>query len=337
MGYRVRLLRSGREFEAEASDTLLEAALRGGLNLRYHCANGSCGECGARVVTGRVEETRFHDFVLSESQKLRGEVLLCSVAAGSDVVIDAAEVDDVGAVPRQTIATRVTKLERLSADSAILHLRTPRTQTLQFLAGQHVALEVADVGTADLFIASCPCNGMNLQFHLLRDEDEPLIDHLLAHTRVGDTITVDGPFGDFVLDPDVTRPLVLVAEGDGFAPVKSLIEQAINLELTQPVSLYRMVADVGQPPYLDNLCRSWVQALDHFEYQRVSARPQAVAETIASRHCGDGCEIYLSGGFETRRSLAAELATRVDERAALHVADSRDGRRRVRSASVAGG
>ncbi len=332
MGYRVRLLRSGREFTVEGSDTLLESALRAGFNLRYHCANGTCGECLARLVEGQVEQRQAHDFRLGEAARARGEMLMCSVGAASDLVIDADEFDDIHTVPRQNIVTRISRLEHLGPDQMILHLRTPRSQTLQFLAGQHISLCVSGVGASDLYIASCPCNGMNLQFHLVRGDDA-LVTHLLDAAKVGDSVAIDGPFGEFVLDPDVTRPLVMVAEGEGFAPIKSLIEQAINLELPQRVSLYRMAEAEAGPPYLDNLCRSWVDALDCFDYQVVAAEPTALAETLARRHGEEGGELYLSAGAATRRLLAAELERLAPERLTLRVANAREGRR----ASAEGG
>lgn len=269
MSYHIRLLPGGKEFEAAATESVLEGALHSGLNLPYNCSSGTCGMCKARLVEGRLGETRFHDYSFSDSERQQGYFLTCSATPGSDLTIEIDEVGGAHAIAYQRIATHVAKIERIGDDYLILLLRTPRTQTLQFLAGQHVQLSIADHVPCDMALASCPCNGMYLQFHLARQPDVPFVRHVFERLAVNDVVKVEGPYGRFVLDERSRRPLVLIAEDTGFAPIKSLMEHVIALESEQSVRLLWFAAD-DDGLYMTNLCRSWEDALDNFCFAPVS-------------------------------------------------------------------
>lgn len=266
MAYRIRLVQSGHEFEAEPTETILEAALRHGINLPYRCSNGTCGQCVARVVAGNLSDSRFHDYVIGEAEKGQGYTLMCSSRALSDAAIEIVEALAAEDVPYQSIEARVAHLERLDEQYLILHLRTPRTRTLRFLAGQAVRLGIRGFPRRKFAVASCPCNGLVLQFHIRERPGDPLISHITKELRISDPVTVEGPFGDFTLDEQSDRPIALLALDTGFAPIKSLIEHAIALELSQPVMLFWLV-EPGGKHYMENYCRSWADAIDNFSFQ----------------------------------------------------------------------
>lgn len=297
MGYRVKLLPSGHEFLAEPQETLLEAALRSGVNINYNCSTGSCGGCKVRVLAGSCEDRTFHDFRLTESERNRGVVLLCTNHAASDLLIEAQEAHDATDIPHQQLTAKVAKIERLNDSILSLLLRTPRSQTLRFLAGQHAELQLAGQ-TIDLPIASCPCNGMMVQFHLRVGRDEPLASHLLTQGRVGDSVAVAGPFGEFVLDDYSTRPMVMIAEDTGFGAIKALIEHAVNLEKPQPLRLYRLATD-ADGLYMGNYCEAWRDALDDFSYTsmllaRHDELPDALARIIRAIAEPQQCDLYMA-------------------------------------------
>ena len=129
MTHHITLKPSGHAFTVESSETLLEAALRSGLNVKYNCGSGTCGECRARVVEGQVARTDFYDFPLRESEKLTGVGLLCRMYAASDMVIEAVEAHGSNEIPHQKLETRISRLERIGTSHMVLHLRTPRTRT----------------------------------------------------------------------------------------------------------------------------------------------------------------------------------------------------------------
>mgnify|MGYP001576619964 CR=1 FL=1 len=130
----IHLKPSGKEFQVESGETVLEAALRAGVSPAYSCNNGSCGECKARLLTGRVHHG-FHDYVFAEAEKARGYILLCRAEPESDLEIEAHEARGVEDIPLQQVPAKVTRLERVHDDILVLHLRTPRSRTLRFLAG----------------------------------------------------------------------------------------------------------------------------------------------------------------------------------------------------------
>lgn len=297
MGYQIRLHPSGREFSAEPQETLLEAGLRSGINFHYSCSNGSCGECRARIIEGSGEDREFHDYALSESERNNGVVLLCTTHATSDLLLEARIVGSTADIPYQQISAKIAKVERLSGSVVMLLLRTPRTQTLRFLAGQHVALHAAGY-SIDFPIASCPCNGMMLQFHLHLERDGPLATWLLQQARVNDSMQIEGPFGNFVLREESAHAVVMVCEGTGFAPLKALVEHYINLEKPQPLHLYR-IAHQEDELYLSNLCDSWHDALDNFTHTPIVVQPEETQITAMKRIVEEianpsGTDLYLA-------------------------------------------
>jgi len=273
MQHSIKILPGGRTIPCDGNSTLLEAGLRAGLALGYGCSNGNCGECVARVVSGEVHKVRHHDFAISEEKRSSGHVLMCCNTAATDVVLEALEAHGSSEIPRQEISARVRNIEIVNGDVALLHLKTPRTQRLRFLAGQQVQLEVPGVGPAVYPVGSCPCDDMNLHFQLPRAPGTAFSEHVFTRLGKGDRVDIKGPDGDFVLDETSQRPLVFIAWHTGFAPVRSLIEHAMALEFAGSMRLVWVALD-RRDRYQENLCRSWQDAFDNFFYLPVDANPR---------------------------------------------------------------
>jgi len=256
---------SGHEYFVDGNDNLLEAALRAGLALDYGCSAGSCGKCKARVLSGEVQRTRHSDYALSAAEKNAGVILMCCNTAVLDLEIEAREAHGAADMPLQSIEAKVKAIDALAQDMRLLHLQTPRSNRLRFLAGQSVRLELPDGTGASYPIASCPCDERNLHFHVRRLGAGSFADRVFAGLDRSDAVRVIGPQGTFVLDEESPRPLVFIAGETGFAPIKSLIEHAMALEVAETLHLF-WVASKGEGHYLDNLCRSWGDALDDFSY-----------------------------------------------------------------------
>jgi CDP-4-dehydro-6-deoxyglucose reductase len=259
------MLPRGRVFEAMPQESLLAAALRAGISPEYGCGNGTCGKCKARVVSGTVATVQAQDFPLRAADRQNGHVLLCCACACSDLEIEAATADSIADIPRQEIPTRVAKLDRLAEDVVALHLRTPRSRTLRFLAGQHVRLEIDGVAPRHKSIASCPCDGMHLEFHIRRAPGDPFAEHMFTQLRSAHDVRVIGPWGEFTWREGSDRPVILLAYETGFAAIRSLIEQALNVESAQPMHLYWLVRSPAGH-YLDGYCRSLADTLEQFRY-----------------------------------------------------------------------
>jgi len=295
MAAQVKVQPSNRDFFVEGNDTLLEAGLRAGLSLSYGCSNGNCGECKARVVSGEVKKVRHYDFVLGEAEKSQGYTLLCAHTAVTDLVIEADEASGAADIPLQQIAARVKAVRLLNDNMALLHLQTPRVNRLRFLAGQHATLHIGDA-SATHRIASCPCDDRNLEFHIPRSND-PFAQAVFSGLKSGDVVALEGPGGNFVLHEEGDRPLLFVAFGTGFAPIKSLIEHAMALNNAEALYLF-WVAQPHEGHYLHNQCRAWADALDNFHYARLAygadmaatLAPLAVARDTLAR-----CDMYIAG------------------------------------------
>jgi CDP-4-dehydro-6-deoxyglucose reductase len=293
----VRLVPGQREFFVEGSDTILDAALRAGISLRYGCSNGNCGLCKARVVSGKTLPMRHSDYVFSDAEKNQGYVLLCSHTAVTDLEIEAPQIGGAQDIPGQQIATRVKKIESLGEDMALLHLQTPRTRRLQFLAGQAVTLETANGAEADYPVSSCPCDDRNLQFHVRRLPGNRFADYVFKKLKNGDIVALAGPKGEFTLNEESPRSLIFLAHGTGFAPIKSLIEHAMARDVAETLHLYWASEAGGH--YLNNLCRSWTDALDNFHYTPLVADAaqltQALKQITMDHPDLSGFDIYAAG------------------------------------------
>ena len=299
----VTLRPSGHEFFVEGRDSLLQAGLKAGLKLNYGCGNGTCGLCKARVVAGDVVKTMPFDYPLSEAERMQGYTLLCAhSAASSAIVLETLEALGPNEIPEQEIVVRVRSIAPLAPDTLLLHLQTPRTGRLRFLAGQCVTL-FGGAGTRDAQavypIASCPCDDRNLHFHVARDAGDAFAAMLFdGALKAGDSLTVWGPVGEFVL-ADSGRPLAFVAGDTGFAPIKSLIEHAMAVDTVESLSL-DWLATRPDGHYLANQCRAWAAAFDHFRYAaHVDADPasgarRAIEATAAALPLA-ATDVYVAG------------------------------------------
>lgn len=295
MTSRVTLRPSGHSFLVEGRDSILQAGLKAGLALPYGCSNGSCGSCLARLVTGSIEKCGHHDFIVPEAQKAEGYFLMCAHEAVSTTLeIETWEATGSVEIPEQRIALRIKSVEFPVPEIAVVRARTPRSQRLRFLAGQSVVLTVPGGGARSVPLASCPCDDMNLEFHLPRRPDCPLTEPFFS---AGPPATVDlvGPTGDFVLGEPTGRVLFFVAEGPGFAPVRSLIEHAQSIDDERPMVLCWFASDAGH--YMANLCRSWAEAFDGFQYVAVDSDDRhRVLEGMAQSVSGPpAADVYAAG------------------------------------------
>ncbi len=295
---------SGHEFSVEGHANLLQSGLHAGLKLNYGCGNGSCGMCKVRVISGEVVKTQHSDYILSEAEKAQGYTLMCChTAASSELTLEMLEAIGPQDIPEQHIVTQVRAVTELAPDTRLLHLKTPSSHRLRFLAGQSVRLGWTMPGQDDVQtaypLASCPCDDRNLHFFIGRDASDALARHLFAgDIKPGAAVTVLGPTGEFVL-ADGHRPLVFAACDGGFAPIKSLIEHALSLDAAPSLSLF-WLATTSDGHFYNNQCRAWSEALDQFEYELVTHTDARVgAQQIAQAMRADlfdiDCDFYLAG------------------------------------------
>jgi CDP-4-dehydro-6-deoxyglucose reductase len=279
---------SGHEFFVEGSETVLKAALRAGLAPSYGCGNGNCGLCKARVVKGEVRQIQHTDYPLSAVERAQDYVLLCAHTAVSDLVLEMIEAGSPADIPEQHIVAKVRSVSSLDARTLLLHVQTPRTNRLRFLAGQNVSLGVVSGNasfSSEYPVASCPCDDRNLLFHISRDHatrgDEFAARLFAGAVKANDAVDVRGPWGNFVLRQDSARSLAFLCCDTGFAPIRSLVEHALALDTVAAMALYWAATPSGGQ-YLANQCRAWADALDDFRYRAFAAEDEAAAGTASA-------------------------------------------------------
>jgi CDP-4-dehydro-6-deoxyglucose reductase, E3 len=310
----VKIIPSGHEFFCEGSESILDASVRAGLKLSYGCSSGNCGACKARLVNGEVWKTTDHDYVLSEREKQMGYILTCSNTAVTDIVLEAAEAHGVADLPTQEIRAAVRKVEPLGTDLLLLHVQTPRTQTLRFMAGQRARLTLEDGATGEVPIASCPCNGRNLQFYLRRRHGDPLTEGAFSHLAAHQLVTISGPLGGFVLHEESPEPAIFIALDDGIAPIKSLLEHAVSIDTIEAYHLY-WVSARAEGHHLANWCRAMTDSLDNFRFTQIGepdpelAVGQALATLRADYPTLDGMRFYLAGPTPGVEAIRDGLST----------------------------
>ena len=263
--FKVTLQPSGHEFEVEPGEAILAAALRQGFVLPYGCRNGACGSCKGRILEGRVDYGTYQEKALPEKEKAEGKALFCQARPLTDLVLEARTIGAVKDIPIKTLPCRVQKIERLADDVIVLYLKLPANERLQFLAGQYLEFLLRDGTRRSFSMANPPHDDELIQLHVRHVPGGSFTDHVFGKMKERDILRFEGPHGTFFLREDSDKPIVFVASGTGFAPIKSVIEHALAEEVKRPMTLYwggRRPKDL----YLNDLPLKWAAEHPGFRY-----------------------------------------------------------------------
>ena len=269
MSYQVTLKTSGKQFTVTQDETVLEAALRQGIKLPYGCKNGACGSCKGKVLEGQIRHGQHSDSALSKTDETAGGILFCCSHPQTDLLIEAREVQGAGDIAIRKVPCRVNTIHKPSEDVAILRLQLPAAERFQFLAGQYLEFLLKDGQRRAYSIANAPEQEGPLELHIRHLPGGLFTDFVFAAVtpalKEKDILRFEGPLGSFFLREDSQKPIIFVAAGTGFAPIKSIVEQMQAKKIDRPVELYwggRRPNDL----YLNDLCRTWEQTIPNFKY-----------------------------------------------------------------------
>jgi CDP-4-dehydro-6-deoxyglucose reductase, E3 len=246
---------SGRSFSVDAGEMILAAAIRQGIGLPYGCKDGACGSCKCRKLEGSVTHGEHQSKALNAEEEAAGYVLTCSATPQSDVVLESRQVTDESAFPIRKMPSRVTSLEKKSHDVMVVKLQLPANDTMRYHAGQYVEFILRDGDRRSYSMANAPHNGPGVELHIRHMPGGKFTDHVFGAMKEKEILRVEGPYGSFFLREDSDKPMVLLASGTGFAPIKAVIEHMQHKSITRAATLYwggRRPGDL----YLDE----WVQA-----------------------------------------------------------------------------
>src|SRR5574343_963855 len=274
MSYQITVQPSGRQFVAEADETILDAALRQGLTMPYGCKDGACGACKGHVQSGSVDHGKAQAHALKDDEKAAGMALYCCAKAQSDLVIECKQITSGAQIPVKTLPARIEKLERLAPDVIELQLRLPASERLQFLAGQYIDILLKDGRKRSFSLANAPHDDALLQLHIRHVPGGAFTDPLFSTMKVKDILRLNGPHGSFYLREESAKPVILLAGGTGFAPIKSIVEHALAENCQRPLHIYwgaRARADL----YMPELPASWAAAQAQVSYVPVLSEPAA--------------------------------------------------------------
>ena len=265
MTFQITVQPSGHQFACEADDTVLGAAIKAGIGLPYGCKNGACGSCKGKVVAGAVEHKAHQQRALTADEKEQGYALFCCATASADLVIEAREVGGSSDYPVRKMPSRVSTIERVAPDVVIITLQLPANEALAYRAGQYIEFMLRDGKRRSYSLANAPSLEAPLSLHIRHMPGGLFTEQVFGTMKERDILRFEGPMGTFFLREESEKPIVMLASGTGFAPIKALVEHMIHLKSTRPVALYwggRRPQDL----YMQALCRDWEASLPNFRY-----------------------------------------------------------------------
>lgn len=276
---------SGHTFTVDAGETVLEAALRQGIGLAYGCKNGACGTCRGKLIEGELVHRTHSSSALSADDEAKGFALFCSSFPQGDVVIEARELTGFGDIPIRKMPARIAKIDRPTPDVAIISLQLPANERLQFRAGQYMDFILKDGARRQYSIASAPHSDELIQLHVRHTPGGVFTDRLFGTleppVKERDILRIEAPLGTFFLREEGTRPIVLLAGGTGFAPLKAIAEhifhQGINRsESGKPARAVHLYwgARSRRDLYMNDVPSQWAQQQPNFLYIPVLSEPQ---------------------------------------------------------------
>lgn len=280
--FEVRITPHGRVVRVAAGQSILEAALNAGLNLPHSCKSGHCSSCRARLITGQIRYPHGTPLGLTAEEARTGHVLLCQARPICDLTVDVRLVAQVTDVEIKTLPCRIARLQELAPDVMQVFLRLPSVESLRFQPGQYLDVLLEDGGRRSFSIASPPHDSAHLELHARYVPGGGFTERLFKELRVGALLRIEGPIGQFVYRSG-SSPLILIAGGTGFAPLKSMLRHMLEGGIERDIYFYwgaRRVADIYEETQLLEWARKYPRL--HF----VPVLSEAGKEEAGERHRG---------------------------------------------------
>ncbi|MDB5891034.1 MAG: CDP-6-deoxy-delta-3,4-glucoseen reductase [Polaromonas sp.] len=256
MSFNITVQPSGRAFTANAEEALLAAAIRQGIGLPYGCKDGACGSCKCKKISGTVVHGPHQAKALSPQEAEQGFILTCCGVAQTDVVIESRQVTDESAFPVKKMPVRVNALAKASHDVMLVRLQLPASDIFKYHAGQYVEFLLRDGDRRAYSMGNAPhtqAETPGVELHIRHMPGGKFTDHVFSAMKEKEILRIEGPFGSFYLREDSTKPMILLASGTGFAPIKAIIEHLQFKRITRPAVLYwggRRPADLYQHDWI---------------------------------------------------------------------------------------
>ncbi len=270
MSFKIKVVPSNHQFSAGADESILDAAERQGIVLPYGCRNGLCGTCAGTLLSGAVS----YPDGMEDSLEGRpdDQCLPCQARPASDVTLQIHEVESEKEIEVRTLPCKVSQVEQLCHDVMRIYLTLPDNQRLQYLAGQYLDFLMTDGRRRAFSIANAPHDDECIELHIRHVPGGEFTDYVFNEMKEGSIHNIQAPLGGFYLREDSARPLIMMAGGTGFAPLKGIIEHAFHVGIENPIHLYWGVRS-EQDLYMPDLPARWAEEHDLFQFTPVLSEP----------------------------------------------------------------
>ena len=272
MSHQVTIKPSGHQFTVHEGETVLEAALRENIALPYGCRNGACGACKGKVLAGELDYGAYQPSTLTEEDRNMGLALFCTAQPRSDLTLEAKEIGAAKDIPVKTMPCRIEAMEKLADDVMLLRLKLPSNERLQFLPGQYIDFLLKDGKHRSFSLANTPESDETLELHIRHVPGGAFTEQVFSAMKPKDIMRIKGPLGSFFLR-ESDKPIIFLAGGTGFAPIKSIVSHAFHHGTERQMVLYwgaKSLADLYQP----DLPAKWQQEHENFTFIPVLSEPK---------------------------------------------------------------
>ena len=273
MSYSVRIESSDHIFQVDEGEPILDAALRQSINLPYGCRGGACGACAGQLREGNMSYPDGLPKGLSEEEHNKGYVLFCKAVAESDLVIASKEVQATAEIPVKILPCRIHEKQKVNHDVCVIKLLLPKTERLQFFAGQYINFLLKNGKHRSFSLANAPHDDEYIELHIKHVPNGEFTTEVFDDLKEKDMLRFEGPLGSFYLRENSERPIILMAGGTGFAPHKGMIEHALKVGLERPIHLYWGVR-TKEDLYMHDLAESWTKQNPLIRYTPVLSNPK---------------------------------------------------------------
>jgi len=264
MTFQVTFYQSSTRFLVEDNEKILDAAIRQGVGIPYGCRNGQCGSCKGKISSGQVAYTEQPE-ALSKEEERCGVALFCQAYAKSDLVIDIEELKHTAEVPVKRFPAKIASIERISSDVMRIILNLPPAIRMQFFAGQYIDFILSDGRRRSFSIANAPHEDKHIELHVRHIQGGEFTGEIFDNMKPKDIVRIEGPLGSFFLREESDGPVILMAGGTGFAPIKGIIEHALNKNIKRSFHIY-WGARTFKDLYFHEQAKKWAQDNDHISY-----------------------------------------------------------------------
>jgi CDP-4-dehydro-6-deoxyglucose reductase len=272
MPFQITIKPSEHSFACDDGETVLAAAMRADLMIPYGCRNGACGTCKGKILDGAVDYGAHQPGTLTATEKAQGLALFCVAKPKTPLTIEVREVRRAGDIQIRKLPCRIEKIDKAAPDVAIVSLKLPANERLQYLAGQYIDLLLKDGRRRSFSIATAPEDDALLELHIRHVPGGLFSGQLFNEFKGREILRFEGPLGMFYLREESDKPIIFVAGGTGFAPIKAVIEHALHHQVERPMVLYWGVRSL-RDLYLPDLPGSWQAKYRDFRFIPVLSDP----------------------------------------------------------------